>query len=186
MRKIVVSLWVSIDGRIAGPNGELDWLLPDEQMGDYELKLVHSSDVLLLGRSTYDDFAAHWPHVGDESSEFERAFACRVNEMRKVVISGSSAETAWHNTERYATVDRDQIADLRAEPGQDILVYGSGTVVRALTNLGLVDEYHLLVHPVVLGAGQRLFDTVDTPIQWELISAGTFATGVSQLKYRPR
>jgi len=185
MRKIIATAWISLDGRIAGPNGEIqDWVRPNPDMRDYTLKLIGGIDVLLLGRVTYNDFASYWPHVPDDADEFDHAFAAWANPIRKIVVSGSGAYTPWQNTEHHPGLDRQRIEALRAEEGQDVLLYGSASVVSGLANLGLLDECHLIVHPVVLGAGKPLFHGIDARLDWQPVSATTWETGVTLLKYR--
>lgn len=185
MRKIIATTWLSLDGRVAGPDGDVHtWLRPNAEMRDYTVKLISGIDVLLLGRVTFNDFASYWPHVPDDGDEFDREFAAWANPVRKIVISGSGDHTPWHNTECYPDLDSGRIEALRAEDGQDVLIYGSASVVAGLANRGLLDECHVMVHPVVLGGGKRLFDGIDARVDWEPVSATTWETGVTLLKYR--
>lgn len=188
MRKIVVTTWVTLDGFIAGPKDEMDWVgrFYDETMGRYETELVRGADTLLLGRVTYDSFAGSWPHVPDRPgvSDGEREYALMLNAMRKVVVSNSLTEPSWEHTDVLTDVRRDEIEKLKAEPGADIIVYGSASLVRQLTDLGLVDEYQLLVHPVVLGDGKPLFGGVASPADLVFDSATPHPSGVVKMVYR--
>src|SRR3954469_9136031 len=158
MGKIVVSQFVSVDGGIEDPGGSENWdrggwALQFDRGPDgdkFKLDEVMGSDALLLGRVTYEGFAEAWP-----SREGE--FADKFNGMRKYVVSTTLGEPTWNNS----TVIRDdvagEVAKLREADGGDILVNGSGQLVKTLMEHGLVDEYRLMVFPVVLGGGKRLF-----------------------------
>jgi dihydrofolate reductase len=187
MRKIIVSMWTTLDGFVAGPQDEMDWLLIDDQVHRYERELVEDSGSLLLGRITHADFAGYWPRAAqdpDETGEV-RGYARRVDTMEKIVVSESGNIAAWQNTRRLERVDPGEIIELKRGHGGDIVVYGSLAVLRSLVELGLVDEFHLLVHPVFLRAGKALFEDGRPPEQLELISAEPFTSGVVLMKYRP-
>lgn len=188
MRKILTTTWVSLDGFIAGPNNEMDWVgrYYDETMGAYETELVRGGDTLLLGRTTYDSFAGSWPSVPDQEgvSEGEKVYARLLNSMRKVVVSASLTDPSWEHTDVLTDVRRDEIQQLKQEPGSDIIVYGSASLVVQLTDLGLVDEYHLLVHPVVLGGGKPLFGGVSGSTDLALESVTPHPSGVVRMVYR--
>lgn len=189
MRKILTTTWVSLDGFIAGPDNEMDWVgrYYDETMGIYESDLVSGGDTLLLGRTTYDSFAGAWPSVPDRPgvSDPEKAYAQQLNAMRKVVVSSSLTDPSWEHTDVLSDVRREEIERLKREPGSDIIVYGSASLVRQLTDLGLIDEYHLLVHPVVLGGGKPLFAGVSGSTDLVLDSVTPHPSGVVKLVYRP-
>src|SRR5215472_4992541 len=153
MRKIIVTMWTTLDGYIAGRNGEMDWIgeIYDEAMGKYEDDLVSQADTLLLGRVTYQSFAGSWPHVPDSpnASEGEKAYARTLNAMRK------------------------EIDHLKQEPGRDLLIYGSASIIQALTNHGLIDEYQVLVHPVIVGGGKPLFQNIQHQVKLKLVNTKT-------------
>lgn len=186
MRKIVVSMWTTIDGFVAGPRDEMDWLLIDDQVLTYERKLVEGAGSLLLGRITHADFAGHWPQAAQDPDETEemRAYARRVDIMKKIVVSASGNIAVWQNTRRLERVDPDEIIELKRGQGGDIVVYGSLEVIRCLVELGLVDEFHLLMHPTFLREGKALFGVGGPPQRLELVSAEPFTSGVILLKYQ--
>ncbi|MEE4021546.1 dihydrofolate reductase family protein [Gordonia sp. PKS22-38] len=184
MRRIVVSMWTTLDGYVAGLDDEMDWLAPDDDMAAYETSLVMSADALLLGRVTHTDFAGAWPpiaHDADQPPE-TRAYARRVDEMPKFVVSRSGAIAEWDNTSRLDTLDRDTVADLKASGDGTVVIYGSLAVIAALQQFGAVDQYDLLVHPTALGTGKALF-TSGTRLQ--LVSAEAFGSGVTLMRYTP-
>jgi dihydrofolate reductase len=159
MSRVVVSQFVSVDGVIEDPGGSEGWdrggwafRFDRGPEGDkFKLDEVMESDALLLGRVTYEGFAEAWP-----SREGE--FADKFNTMRKYVVSTTLKDPSWNNSTVIDGDVADAVSKLRQEPGGDILVNGSAQLVRELTRQGLVDEYRLMVFPVVLGSGKRLFE----------------------------
>ena len=186
MRKIITTTWVSLDGFIAGPNGEMDWVMVDEEMGKYEDDAVSAADTLLLGRVTYQSFAGAWPYVPDNpnAQEGEKEYARKLNAMRKIVFSRTLDSVEWNNSSLLKEVVPEEITRLKQEPGRDMLIYGSASVVQALTNYGLIDEYQILVHPVVLGGGKALFQDIKERRKLKLVRTKTFPTGVMGLYYQ--
>ncbi len=188
MRKIIVTMWVTLDGFIAGPNGEMNWIMVDQAMGQYEDDLVSSADTLILGRVTYQSFAGSWPYVPENPSvsEGEKEYARKLNSMRKIVFSKTLEKAEWNNSQLVKEVLPEEIAKMKQEPGKDIVIYGSASIVQTLTNLGLIDEYQLLVHPVVLGSGKPLFAGIAKPAQLRLLQTKSFPSGVVGLYYEPQ
>jgi len=190
MRRIITTTWVTLDGFIAGPNGEMDWVgeTYDDAMAHYETDLVNSADTLLLGRVTYQSFASSWPHVPDnpDVSEGEKEYARRLNAMRKVVFSRTLESADWNNSTLLRDVVPEEVKQLKEEPGGDMLIYGSASLVQTLTNLGLIDEYQVLVHPVILGGGKPLFQGIKDKRKLKLVQSKTHPSGVVVLYYQPR
>ena len=187
MRKIITTTWVTLDGFIAGPNGEMDWVMVDEAMGNYEGDLISAADTLILGRVTYESFAGSWPYVPDNpaASEGEKVYARQLNAMRKIVFSRSLDKAEWNNSTLFKEINPEAIVQLKQEPGKDIVIYGSASIVQTLTNLGLIDEYQILVHPVVSGGGKPLFKNIQDRVNLKLVETKTFPTGVVGLYYQP-
>ena len=187
MRKVMVTMWVTLDGFIAGPNDDMSWIMVDEAMGAYEDAMVSAADTLVLGRVTYQSFAGSWPHVPDNpsASDGEKEYARKVNSMRKIVFSRTLDNVEWNNSTLLHDISPDDIAALKQEAGKNIVIYGSASIVQALTDLGLIDEYQLLVHPVVLGGGKRLFKEGSARIALRLVDTKPFRSGVVLLSYQP-
>ncbi|HLZ56963.1 MAG TPA: dihydrofolate reductase family protein, partial [Ktedonosporobacter sp.] len=132
MRKILVTSWVSLDGFTAGANGEMDWITAGEDNGEYQNEVVTQADTLLLGRTTYESFAGAWPQRARDpnTDPGERAFAQRFCDMRKVVISQSLPTVEWEHSTLLREIDPAEILKLKQEPGKDIAIYGSASIVR--------------------------------------------------------
>jgi dihydrofolate reductase len=180
MRKVVASLFLSLDGVMEAPE---KWHLPyfNEEMGAVIGEAISSTDAFLLGRRTYEEWAAFWP----AQSADENPMAAAINGLPKYVASTTLNEVTWENSKLLGDDVAAAVSDLKQQPGKDISISGSATLVRSLLNEGLIDELRLMVHPVVLGSGGRLFEngTGRTPL--ELVESKTFSTGVLDLTYRP-
>jgi dihydrofolate reductase len=187
VRKLIVSAWITLDGFVAGPNDEMEWLLVDEAMNTYENNLIHMADTLLLGRATYQGFAGYWPKVAQDpaATKEEVAYAQQVNAMHKIVFSQTLKHVAWTNSRLVEMLRPEEIRRMKQEPGRDMIIYGSLSLVRALMQYGLIDEYQLLVHPVVLGRGKPLWSNVKEKMTLKCVQTQTFPSGVILLSYQP-
>lgn len=184
MATIVSTLFISLDGVV-----EIDpaWHFPyfDEAMGQAVAADYEGVDVLLLGRVTYDSFAGAWPERETAGGE-DAAFAAQLGDMRKVVATRGTQGLGWRNVERIDGDLADAVRALATEPGVGkVLVAGSTSVVRQLLAAGLLDELHLLVHPVAARHGERLFDEGEPIYPLRLLRSAVFPTGVVQLVYAP-
>jgi dihydrofolate reductase len=174
---------VSLDGFAAGPNGELDKLVaPDPAVNDDQLRFLATVDTMLLGAKTYRMFAAAWP----EASSDEQPVAPTINQLNKVVFSGTLHQAPWGRFSEGRIVRRpavEEVADLRRGAGKDMVVWGSLSIARALLAARLVDVLQLWVSPVLLGSGRRLFD--DTTFRrLEREAAREYDSGMMWLTYR--
>jgi dihydrofolate reductase len=189
MRKIILTEWVSLDGFVSGPDNDMSFVGEsfNDQMGVYEDAIVTQADTLILGRLTYESFAGSWPYVPDkpDADEGEKIYARKVNAMRKVVFSKTLTSVDWNNSQLFKDIDPAQINTLKQEPGKDMVIYGSASIVQQLTNLGLIDEYQILVHPVLLGGGKPLFKDINAKRKLKLVSAEPFTSGVVLMTYQP-
>lgn len=183
MRKIIAGLFVSLDGVVEAPD---QWHFPyfDDAMGAAVDATFGRGEIMLFGRKTYDSFAGAWPEREAAGGE-DAAFAKALGEMRKIVVSNNPLEFTWRNSEQLEGDLVETVAALKDEPGGDIVLSGSVSVVRQLLAAGLLDELHLLVHPIAVRTGMRLFDEGDAPIPLRLVSSEAFPTGVLNLVYAP-
>jgi dihydrofolate reductase len=178
MRRIISQLFVSLDGVMEAPE---EWQFPyfGDRMAEVVAEQFDGADILLLGRATYQIFAGSWPQRGDEVP-----LATRINTMPKLVVSTTLTSVAWQNTTVIAGDVPEELAKIKEQPGRNITVSGSPTLVRSLLRNCLLDELQLLVHPLVRGHGRRWFDDgLAQPL--ELIGSETLKTGVLYLRYQP-
>ena len=188
MRKLIVSEFVTLDGVMEDPGGAEGfdrggWAFKFERGSDgdaFKVEEVFGSDALLLGRRTYEGFAAAWPERTDEAG-----FADRMNSMAKYVVSGTLEQADWNNTTVIGGDLADGVRALKSQEGGDILVAGSGRLVAGLVEHDLVDEYRLMVFPTILGRGQRLFPESDATADLELVEARPSAD-VTLMILRPK
>jgi dihydrofolate reductase len=189
MRKLVVTEFVSLDGVFEDPGGAEGyvhggWSMSywSEQIGQFKTEELFEADALLLGRVTYEAFAAAWPGRQPEKPE-DDPFTYRFNTMRKYVASTTLQKADWTNSTIISTDVADEVAKLKQRDGQNILIHGSGTLTQAMREAGLIDEYRLLVYPVILGSGKRLFGASRTNLK--LIESKGFDSGVVAMRYEP-
>ncbi len=185
MRRLVVTEFLSLDGVMEGP-GDLDkfelagWTSPymNEEIGKFKLDELFDSDSLLLGRVTYQGFASVWPSQKDT-----QGFAERMNSMPKYIASTTLKQLDWNNSHLIGGHLAGEVMMLKEKPGKDILVYGSATLIQTLMANDLVDEYHFLVYPIVLGKGKHLF-TAGLNKKLKEVESRQFGKNVVLLKYR--
>jgi dihydrofolate reductase len=209
MRKLILKMSVSIDGFVGGPNGEIDWIFKtmDEEATNWTLNAVWQAGVHIMGSRTFYDMASYWPY----STE---VFAAPMNAIPKIAFSrnGSlqqnmeelttrafidaskmasekprtvSPDAGTWKEARIASDPQKEITRLKQEPGKDILAHGGAGFAQSIIQLGLVDEYQLLTHPVALGKGLPLFAAISKPIHLELINVTPFKSGAVAHVYRP-
>ncbi len=183
MRKLVAVELVSLDGVMESPE-EWAFSYSDDEMNEANAAGMAASDALLFGRRTYEGMAAFWPNQPGGTPMVDY-----INSVRKFVVSTTLEENlAWNNSRLIGGSERGvarEIAGLKRQPGKEITALGSGVLVRSLLRKGLLDELRLMVHPVVLGSGKRLFDDDGERKTFELVDATAFGSGVVSLIYRP-
>jgi dihydrofolate reductase len=183
MRKITAGLFISLDGVVEAPD---QWHFPyfNEEMGAAVDATLGAADTVLFGHKTYDSFAGAWPER-EAAGGADAGLAKALGDARKIVVSNQKLEFTWRNSEQLEGELVEAVTALKNEPGRDIALSGSVSVVRQLLAAGLLDELHLLVHPIAVRKGMRLFDEGEAPIPLRLISSETFKTGVVNLVYGP-
>lgn len=189
MRKLIVSMNVTLDGFMSGPNCELDWHFQswNTEMADVLHDQLLMADTILLGSTTYKAMARFWPLKATDLS-FARgdiAFANMMNNYKKMVFSRTLKKPTWNNSELVNGDPREEIVKLKGTPGKDMIIYGSGKIVDAIAGSGVIDEYQLWVHPVLLGEGKPLFTNLIQRLQFTLFKTKTFSSGVIILYYHP-
>jgi dihydrofolate reductase len=176
MSKIVVAQFLTLDGVMEAPE---KWSFPysNEEFATYKMDELKASGAHLLGRTTYDIFAASWPSRTGE-------FADIMNSLPKYVVSTTLKNLTWDGSHQIKSNVAEEVAKLKQQPGKDLLVAGSATLVQTLMQHNLVDEYHILVYPLVLGSGKHFFKD-GTTAKLKLVDSKTFKTGVVVLTYQP-
>jgi dihydrofolate reductase len=180
MRKVVASELVSLDGVMESPE-KWSFQFHNDEMAEANEAGMAEADAMLLGRVTYQEFASYWPY----QNSADQPFTDYLNNTPKFVVSTTLEEPLeWQNSTLIQENVAEEIAKLKRQPGKDIGIVGSGTLVRSLLREGLLDELSLVVHPIVLGSGKRLFEEGGEQKTLELVDSKTFSTGVVYLTYR--
>jgi dihydrofolate reductase len=184
MNKIIVSNLVTVDGFIAGANGELDWFRADDEFLGYSRDLCRSISAILFGRRTYQMMAAYWPT--DEALENDPIVAERMNNLPKVVVSKTLSKPTWNNSRLVSDRVMEKVQELKDTADGDIAILGSGELVSSLLPHGLIDELRLFVHPVILGRGRPEYSGIADTIDLNFTRARPFQSGVVMLVYELR
>jgi len=187
MRKVILQEFVSLDGLAAGPDGSVDFVpasvAGDQSFGQRQLDFMQSIDAILLGRVTYGMFSQYWPNV---TSGEDREFAERINAIPKVVFSSTLQDAPWGSFEPARLVREDAASEVRKakqESGRDMVVWGSISLARSLTRSEGIDEYQLIICPVVLGTGRSVFGDLQDSLPMSLVSTRSFDRGAVLLAY---
>ena len=195
MRRIVMFNWLTADGYFAGPDGNLNWVVPDEEQARAAVASIASSDTVIFGRVTYERFERFWPHAVEDSSTAadphrpgqrsreHRAIAIWLNETTKLVFSRTLKDATWKNSRLLHELDPREVEAMKKQPGKDMMIFGSGSIVSQLTEHGLIDEYQFVVCPMFLGSGRSLLTGVSKSMRLELLEARKYPSGDVLLRY---
>jgi dihydrofolate reductase len=186
MRKVKLQIQMSIDGYVAGPNGELDWMTweQDDELIAFINSLIDSSDTILMGRKMTDGFVSHWENTA--SNNPDNLFAKKMVDTPKVVFTKTLGESPWNNTTLAKGNLAEEIADLKKQNGKDIIVYGGAGFVSSLIKEGLIDEYHFIVNPTAIGNGMTIFNSPDRMQRFSPIESKFYSGGKTVLSYKPK
>ncbi len=193
MRKVILSMMTSLDGSIAKPDGDINWFRTDAGFEEEMLTLLHSVDVMLFGRVSYQLLAEFWPTAGQEASgeapggfttkAREQEFATLMNETPKIVYSRTLTAPTWGPVRVVRDGIAEDLARMKQEPGKDIVLFAGANIGTTFINLDLVDQYRLMIHPVIISRGIDLFGNVAAERPLTLSRTRTFDCGVILLQY---
>ena len=196
MRRIVMFNWLTADGYFAAVDGNLSWVVPDEEQARAAAESIGGVDTVLFGRRTYELFEKFWPHALDDDvsttpdphhpgrrSREHRVIAVALNEMTKLVFSRTLKDVTWRNSRLVRALDPRDIEIMKNQPGKDMIVFGSGSIVSQLARHGLVDEYQFVVSPVLIGNGRQMMSALDATTRLTLLESKPYAAGNVMLRY---
>ena len=176
---------ISLDGFVAGPNGEMDWIKADQGIFDFVGKRISEGDTALYGRVTYQMMENYWPTAADKptATRHDIEHAKWYSKVHKLVLSKTMKDEGLVNTKIISDNLSDRITELKQQPGKDILLFGSPRATHSLMQLNLIDGYWLFVNPIILGQGIPLFTDIKNKIKLKLLTTHQFTCGVTELNY---
>ena len=185
MRRIISFMHISLDGFVAGPNGEMNWIKVDEELFDHVGKRISKGDTALYGRKTYQMMENYWPTAGDKpnASRHDKEHSKWYSKVHKVVLSKTLEGEELANTTIISDNISEQLNEIRQQDGEDILLFGSPTATHSLMQLDLIDGYWLFVNPIILGKGISLFEGIKDKIKLKLVNTMQLSSGVTELDY---
>lgn len=188
MRKLKLQVQMSVDGYIAGPNGEMDWTVWnwDAALKQYVTAITLPIDCIVLGRKLAEGFIPHWAAVAANPGHPEFTAGQKFTETAKVVFSKTLNSSKWDNTILAKGDLVEEITKLKQQDGQDIIAYGGANFVAALIKHGLIDEYHLFINPTAIGSGLSIFKELDSKQNLKLVKSTAFDCGIVVLHYQPK
>ena len=185
MRKIIWLMHVSLDGFVAGPSGEIDWIYLEDQLFEDGHELIKTADTALYGRITYEIMKSYWPNAAKSptATKHDIDHAKWVNPALKIVFSKSLKTTDWQNTRIVHDHIEEEVAKLKKQPGKNLILFASPTLAATFINRDLIDEYWFNVNPIILGKGKPLFKDVSSMRKLQLLGSKTYRNGVANLHY---
>jgi dihydrofolate reductase len=188
MRKLISFMHVSLDGFVAGPSGEMDWIIMDEEIFRDAIDLAATTDTALYGRKTYQMMEGYWPGVltNPNSTTLERCHAAWIENIHKIVFSKTLQNVEWNNTRLIKENVAEKISRLKQKQGKSMMIFGSPKLTHSFMRMNLIDEYRLNVNPVVLGSGIPFFENIDHTIDLRLLKTKKFNSGVVGFFYEQK
>jgi dihydrofolate reductase len=188
MRNLIFFMHTSLDGFVAGLNGEMDWINVDDAMFDFVATMTDKADTALYGRVTYEMMQSYWPTAGEQpnASKHDKEHSAWYNKVSKIVLSTTMNEKGLDNTIVISDHLADNINKIKNQDGKNILIFGSPRASHSLISHGLIDEFWLFVNPILLGQGMPLFKGVPETTKLKLIETKTFSSGVIALHYETK
>lgn len=180
MRKIILSMMVSVDGFIESQRKDLEWHHWNDEMDRYMGDFFESVDTIILGRKTYELMADYWPVIAKE----DPVITDKMNHLPKLVFSKTLTSSSWNNCRFVNEIDVDEIQMMKEQDGKDMVIFGGAQIASAFTNKGLIDEFRIIVNPVILGGGTPLFKDIDQQLELFLMHTKTFSCGNVLLHYQ--
>ncbi len=174
---------ITVDGFFAGVKGEINWHKVDAEFNQDSLEFLENVDTLIFGRVTYDLMASYWQTP--DALEDDPIIADKMNSLQKIIFSRTTDKVIWNNSRAISEINVAEIQKLKQDPGKDIAIFGSGMIVSALTELGLIDEYRFIVNPVILGKGKSLFTDSKKILNLKLLETYEFKSGNVLMSYKP-
>ena len=181
MKKVIFQMSVSLDGYFEGPRHEIDWHLVDDEFNAYAVEMLQASDVLIMGRRTYELMAGYWPGAADDDPTVTE----KMNATPKLVFSRTLGKVEWQNSRLATGSIAEEVARLKQSAGEGVIPVGGSELAAALMEQGLIDELHFIMTPVLLGKGNTVFDGIGKRYSLRLLSTRTFKSGSVVLVYEP-
>ena len=183
MRKLFLFMMVTLDGFFEGPNGEIDWHNVDEEFNEFAIHQTSEVGALLFGRKTYELMASYWPT--ESAKNDDPVVAGLMNSLPKIVFSKTLDKVGWDNSRLVKDQIAEEVTRLKSQPGKDLAIFGSSNLCVSLMQMGLVDEFRIMVNPVVLGRGHTLFGGIKDKLDLKLLKTRAFRNGNVLLYYQP-
>ena len=183
VRILYAFLVTTVDGFYEGPAGEFDWPHVDDEFNQYSVANLNDTGIIIFGRVTYEGMASYW--TTPAAMEWDPIIASMMNEIPKAVVSSTLQDATWNNSTLIRGDVATEISRLKGQPGKSIGIFGSPNLTFSLIEMGLVDEFRLMIHPVALGSGKSIFTTMTGRLTLDLLRTTTFESGNVLLTYRP-
>ena len=183
MRKVIFFMLTTLDGFFEGPDRDISWHNVDAEFNEFAIEQLSAVDTLLFGRVTYELMAGYWPTPAAKADD--PVVAEKMNTLPKIVFSKTLGKADWQNTRLIKDNFQEEMSKLKGQPGKDLIIFGSSDLAVTFVRHGLIDEYRIMLNPVVLGSGKPLFKGIQDKLDLQLLKTKTFKSGNVLLYYRP-